>query len=44
MTENEKILKIRAFVQALRRSLGEQRDANLDELIVFIDQILRDYD
>lgn len=41
MTEKGNILKIRAYVQRLRMS---QRDANLDELIVYIDQILRDYD
>lgn len=32
-------VKIRAMVQRLRRELGEQRDANLDELIAYIDSM-----
>lgn len=44
MTEFRNILKIRAYVQQLRRNLYDRRDANLDELIVYIDQILRAYD
>lgn len=44
MTELQNILKIRAYVQRLRRSLYDRRDANLDETIAYIDKIIRDYD
>lgn len=44
MTEIKNIMKLRAEVQRLRILYDDQRDANLDELIAYIDEIIRHYD